>query len=65
MTTLIQAELPDQLVQQARRMVERGWAADVDSIIAESLRRYLESHQERLSEQFIREDVEWGLKGSD
>jgi hypothetical protein len=51
--------------QQARRMVERGWAADVDSIIAESLRRYLESHQERLSEQFIREDVEWGLKGSD
>lgn len=65
MTTLIQAELPDQLVQQARRMVERGWAADVDSIIAESLRRYLESHQEHLNEQFIREDVEWGLKGSD
>lgn len=30
MTTLIHAELPDQLVQQARRMVERGWAADVE-----------------------------------
>lgn len=65
MTTLIQVELPDQWVQQARRMVERGWAADVDSILAESLRRYLESHQERLSEQFIHEDVEWELKGSD
>lgn len=65
MTTLIQAELPDQLVQQAWRMVERGGAADIDSILTESLRRYLEPYQERLSEQFIREDVEWGLKGGD
>lgn len=65
MTTLIQTEIPDQLAQQAKRMVERGWAVDVDSIITESLRRYLESHQEGLSEQFIREDVEWGLKGND
>jgi Arc/MetJ-type ribon-helix-helix transcriptional regulator len=63
MTTLIQAEVPDQLAQQAQRMVERGWAANVDSIVAESLRRYLESHQEALTEQFLHEDVEWGLKG--
>lgn len=65
MTTLIHAEIPDQLAQQAQRMVERGWAANVESIVAESLRRYLESHQEALTEQFIREDVEWGLKGND
>jgi Arc/MetJ-type ribon-helix-helix transcriptional regulator len=54
MTTLIQAEIPDQLAQQARRLVERGWAASVDSLVAESLRRYLESHQEGLAEQLIR-----------
>ncbi|MFZ1828232.1 MAG: CopG family transcriptional regulator [Candidatus Competibacteraceae bacterium] len=65
MATLIQTEIPDQLAQQARRMVEHGWATDVNSIITESLRRYLESHQEVLREQFIREDVEWGLKGND
>lgn len=65
MTTLIHTEIPDQLAQQAQRMVERGWAANVESIVAESLRRYLESHQEALTEQFIREDVEWGLKGND
>ncbi|NJM12177.1 MAG: CopG family transcriptional regulator [Synechococcaceae cyanobacterium SM1_2_3] len=65
MATLIQTEIPDQLAQQARRMVELGWATDVNSIITESLRRYLESHQEVLREQFIREDVEWGLKGND
>ncbi len=63
MSTLIQTEIPDQLMLQAKQMVERGWAIDINSIITESLRRYLESHQESLSEQFIREDVEWGLKG--
>jgi Arc/MetJ-type ribon-helix-helix transcriptional regulator len=65
MTTMIHAEIPDQLAQQAQRMVDRGWAANVDSIVAESLRRYLESHQESLTEQFLREDVEWGLRGDD
>lgn len=64
MTTLIHAEIPDKLAQQAFRMVERGWAVNVDSIIVESLRRYLESHQEASTEQFLQEDVEWGLKGN-
>jgi Arc/MetJ-type ribon-helix-helix transcriptional regulator len=64
MTTMIHAEISDQLAQQAQRMVDRGWAANVESIVAESLRRYLESHQEALTEQFLREDVEWGLKGN-
>lgn len=65
MTTMIHAEISDQLAQQAQRMVERGWATDVESIVTESLRRYLESHQETLTEQFLREDVEWALKGND
>jgi hypothetical protein len=64
MTTMIHAEIPDQLAQQAQRMVDRGWAANVESIVAESLLRYLESHQEALIEQFLREDVEWWLKGN-
>ena len=63
MTTTIQAEIPEQLVKQAQQMVDRGWAANIESILAESLRRYLESHQDGLSEQFIRDDVAWGLTG--
>jgi len=63
-TTLVHAEIPDQLALQAERMVERGWATDVEAIVAESLRRYLESHQEILTEQFIQEDVTWGLQGN-
>jgi hypothetical protein len=64
MTTLIQAKVPDQLALQAQRMIERGWAADIDSLVTESLRRYLESHRETLTEQFVHGDVEWGLRGN-
>lgn len=63
MKTAIQAELPQQLVTQARAFVEQGWAGDFNELLAEALRRYLESHSSRLAESFIREDVSWGLPG--
>lgn len=65
MSTAIQAELPPELLAQARAFVEEGWATDVNELLAEALRRYLESHSSQLSETFIREDVEWGLKGDE
>lgn len=65
MSNVIHTEIPEQLLRQAQRMVERGWAQNVESLVAESLRRYLESHPEELTEQFIREDVMWGLRGSE
>lgn len=65
MDTTIRATVPDQLAKQAQRLVDQGWASDVESIVAESLRRYLESHEQTLTEQFIREDLQWGLRGSD
>jgi hypothetical protein len=65
MSTAIQAELPPELLAQARTFVEDGWAVDVNELLAEALRRYLESHSSHLSETFIREDVEWGSKGNE
>jgi hypothetical protein len=65
MSTVIQAELPPELLAQARAFVEEGWATDVNELLAEALRRYLESHSSQLSETFIRKDVEWGLKGNE
>ena len=61
----LHAEVPQQIWQQAQNMVDRGWATNLDSLVVESLRRYLESHQETMTEQFILEDVEWGLHGRD
>ncbi len=65
MNTSIQAELPSELVSQARRFVEEGWAGDFNDLLADALRRYLESHSTALTEKFIREDVRWGLSGRD
>jgi hypothetical protein len=63
MKTAIQAELPEELVKEARAFVEQGSVSDFNELLAEALRRYLESHSTRLAESFIREDVAWGLRG--
>ena len=63
MKTAIQAELPQELVRQARAFVEQGWVGDFNELLAEALRRYLESHSARLVESFIREDVAMRLHG--
>jgi Arc/MetJ-type ribon-helix-helix transcriptional regulator len=65
MKTAIHVELPQELVSEARVFVSEGWAGDFDEVLADALRRYLESHSSRLAENFVREDVEWGLKGHD
>lgn len=65
MSTLIKTEIPDQLWQQAQNMVEQGWVNNMDALIAEAMRRYIESHQQTISERFIREDIDWGLHGKD
>ena len=63
MKTAIQAELPEELVAEARAFVEQGSVSDFNELLAEALRRYLESHSTRLAESFVREDVAWGLRG--
>lgn len=44
-------------------LVDAGWFRDRDEVLAEALRRYLESHSPRLVEAFTREGLEWGLHG--
>jgi metal-responsive CopG/Arc/MetJ family transcriptional regulator len=63
MKTAIQAELPEELVKEARAFVEQGSVSDFNELLAEALRRYLESHSTRLAESLIREDVAWELRG--
>jgi len=65
MTASIQAELPEKLIEEAREYVRAGWAADFNQLVADALRRYLESHSADLAEAFVREDMEWGIHGHD
>lgn len=59
----IQANLPENLLMKAQQLVQAGWVSNLDDLLADALRRYLESHSEELAEKFIREDVQWGLFG--
>ncbi len=61
--TTVQTQIPEQLLQQAQYLVQQGWVANMDDLIAESMRRYLESHHESMTERFIREDMEWRFHG--
>ncbi len=62
---LVQAELPEKLYEQARILIERGWFRDEGDLLREALRKFLETHRPELMERFIRDDVEWGLRGED
>jgi len=65
MKTTIEAKIPKQLLHQANALVEEGWISDLNALVTEALRRYIESHQSKITESFIREDVNWGLHGKD
>ena len=63
MTTRVETKTPDQLWQQAQNMVQQGRINNMDALIAEAIRRYVESHEQILSERFIQEEIEWGVVG--
>lgn len=64
-TTVVQTEVPDSLLEQAQHLVEAGWFRNLDEVMLDALRRYVESHRGELMEAFIRQDVEWGLHGDE
>ena len=55
---MIQAELPPELTARARSYVEEGWAANFNELLADALRRFLESHSARVTETFVMDDVQ-------
>lgn len=46
-------------------LVNDGWFANLDELLVQALRRFLESHRAELLDQFVREDVAWGLHGQE
>lgn len=64
-STTLQTEIPTGLASQAQKLVEAGWFRDLDELVLDALRRFLESHREELMEDSIRQDLEWGLTGDE
>jgi hypothetical protein len=54
-----------QIQQAIDRLVRQGWFRDVNSLLEEAVRRYVESHSEELTNRFAEEDIQWGLHGSE
>ena len=63
--TTVETVLPARLVEQMQSLVAEGWFPDIDELIADAVRRYLETHSPELIENYIWQDVEWGLRGTD
>jgi Arc/MetJ-type ribon-helix-helix transcriptional regulator len=62
-TTTVRAQVPAGLLLQVESLVEDGWFEDVNDVIVDALRRYLEARRPELMELYIWQDVEWGLHG--
>ncbi len=58
-------KLPARLAKMVEAYIQDGWSTDMNSLVVEALRRYMETHKSQLTERFIEEDVEWGLKGDE
>ncbi len=64
-TVTLATEVPLRLLGEMRSLVEAGWFRDLDELVLEALRRYVETHRDDLMEPMLREDVAWGLRGED
>jgi len=64
-TATIKTEVPPGLLTQVQKLVDSGWFRSLDDVMSDALRRFVESHRTELMEEFVREDVEWGLQGDE
>jgi len=64
-TACVVADLPLDLAERARIYVAAGASPDLDALLEEALRRYLDSHSPEVGETLVREDLEWALHGCD
>ena len=62
-TRSIRMKVPSGLISQVQKLAEAGWFRDIGEIVLDALHRFLEAHREELMEDFICQDIDWGLAG--
>ena len=65
MTTRIEVEIGKELLIEATEFIRDGWSPNLSDLLTQALRRYLDSHSPEITEMLIKQDVAWGLRGSD
>jgi Arc/MetJ-type ribon-helix-helix transcriptional regulator len=56
----VEARFPERLLDEAKALVKEGWFQDLDSVLQEALRRYLDAHRSELLDRLVREDYSLG-----
>lgn len=64
-STTVKAEFPERVLGEMEALVRAGWFHDLNDLMIEAVRRLLDTHRPELMERFIREDVDWALRGRD
>ena len=63
--TTVQTTVPTRLLEQVESLVREGWFQEMDDVVADALRRFLDTHRPELMDRYILDDVEWGLRGEE
>ncbi len=63
--TTLETQIPTRMLIEMEALVKAGWFQDMDDLVLDALRRYLDSHRPELTERFMQQDIEWGLHGRD
>jgi Arc/MetJ-type ribon-helix-helix transcriptional regulator len=64
-TVTVTTDIPDRLHSEMEALVRAGWFHDINDLVMEAVRRLLDTHRPELMARFVREDIEWGLRGDD
>ena len=64
-TILLQMQIPVKFLEHLNLLIEEGWYRNTDEVVLDALRHLLDYRRTDLAEKYIREDVDWGLKGRD
>ena len=59
------AEIPDKIYEKASTLVKNGAFKSDNDLVTEALSRFIETQDYLIQEQFIREDIVWGLNGKE
>jgi Arc/MetJ-type ribon-helix-helix transcriptional regulator len=59
----VQANISEEMYRRMQVLVKEGWFPDTEEIIKQALRKFLDSHDPKVLERHLQEDLEWGLRG--
>lgn len=58
----IEVSLPRKLEVEVENYVKKGWFSNEEEVMRVALQEFIRHNRLRLTEEFMKEDIEWALK---